>query len=223
MIVEVIGLRGAGKSTVMYALRNQFVHTDPKGYDDVIKDCIRETGFRGKLKTDKDLKHQLADLDLWVNAVKHYPMAWQAFCNLAKRHESKEDHILTARKWFLRRHVLDVYMPPEDLCLWDKGLIQPLLKMLYQFDDFDQLLVKNLIKCWPKADLYVYVETPPAIAYERALKRNLPQWEQDHYTHTVSIFGRVLKELLLVGKVYTLPNKNNFKETPEWANLLSIL
>ena len=211
MIIEVIGVRGSGKSTLYPRL---CTHLEKAGHQvdspaivyPAFQMAARKAGYEGKF-TARTYKDVATNMSIWTDVMTRYGGAYQDFWDVAgELHKDPKPYLRAAQKWLCVSSLLQDC--DYKTVLWDKGLFQVLIKMVVRSPNITSEQLDRLVRNWPLADRYVYINVDVTTAYRRAKARTrLPQWDEDWFLRAYLLHYRCVGALSKTGaKVCSVDN-----------------
>ncbi len=200
MIIEVLGIRCSGKSTICNLLKEGTV--DCRNWDSSLRLGMCRPG--GNIKAGEEWFQSHSHLSpYWERAVFQFPTVVSTYkllvSQLGNVGETPEKRMRTGRKYFVR------WLRAKEsnsICLWDKGLVQVAAKLFLhdqQYKHFDMdTAVPALMKDWPKSDMYVYLDVDPVIAYERSKGRSKKEWTLEQYVEAKKYMDQIVSHLPVI-------------------------
>lgn len=192
MIVDVIGLPAAGKTTVTRVLENEF----PEAW----------TKYNKKVKAQLEPRH----LEAFKEA---YPEAWKQYNTKILGHNigaPLPEGVDFWRDRAEKKHhdEMKLYMlleeNPEQLLIWNKGFTQlPVDLHMYSSHPYRQIKAQNFQKVWPPSELVVVVKVSHQVGWDRYIARKeyrmsrrarsllYPPWPEEVYMKRASIWSNM--------------------------------
>lgn len=189
MIVEMLGSPGAGKTSLLPAVRGFFAGQGRRAYS--VVEAARPIAAR--TRPGKFVTH-------WLPAGLHRPVLWQIFYAYARKYqrtfirqypelmesvlsfqnqrpiaEPDRRHVL---HWFI--HMTGVvafmseYLAPNEILILDEGFVHRVVQLFTsENEEPDRRRVADYLGLIPRPDLVVYISSPGDLSVQRVFNRGL--------------------------------------------------
>jgi thymidylate kinase len=206
MIVELLGLRASGKSTLHRLIKEELskrghtvVHC--RHWDNEIRrDILSRTAPQVDVRKESGFQNYVHRSELYGQFEDSYPdliTRYAILCQTISLYDvGLVPRLRTGRKYFARWLRAT---KSSKLCLWDKGLVQVAAKLFFHNQQYLTLKdvresIDILFREWPCSDFYVYLDVSPETACSRA-KRRKQEWDLETYKDVKPLMDYMVTKL----------------------------